>query len=189
MAADSLELQLALALQRFSTLQRRAESDRVDARRLLDRSLEQLEASLEELRVTQELLTESRDRMEQLRTALRTQSLKYWQLFDEMPEAYVITQADSSIVQANRAAAELFNVSQRFLVGKTLSVFVCEDRAHFLANTDRAAREGQTTDLAFKLRPRERAPIEVAARVTGDGSGLRWLIRVAAPESAVRHAN
>lgn len=183
MSLDSLELQLASALQRYNNLQRRAETQREPAA-LLTKTLAELGTALEEVRVAQEQLIESRTRMEQLQLELRQQSDRYWRLFDAMPEAYVVTKADSTILEVNKAAAQLFNVSQRFLVGKTLSVFVCEERGEFLAASARAATDSSTMELTLKLRPRERAPLAVAARVSGDADGLRWVLRPAAPASS-----
>jgi PAS domain-containing protein len=173
---DTFELQLASALQRYNTLQRRAETHREPAP-LLAKTLAELGTALEELRVAQEQLFENRLRMEQLHVELRQQSQRYWQLFDEMPDAYAVTRPDSVIVEANKAAAQLLNVSQRFLIGKALSVFVCEDRARFFSACGRATAETTPFELTLKLRPRERAPLLVGARVSGDTSGLRWVLR------------
>jgi two-component system sensor histidine kinase VicK len=175
-AIDVLEMQLVSAVQRLATLQRRAGTDR-DPGKLLERALKELEAALEEVRVAQEQIVDNRQRMEQLQVELTKQYEKYWELFDEMPQAYVVTRPDSTITEVNRAAAELFNVSQRFLVGKTLSVFVCENRSDFLTESMRVAREARSQEFGFKLRPRERAPIDVTARVSGDASALRWVLR------------
>ena len=84
----------------------------------------------------------------------------------------------------NRAAAQLFNVSQRFLVGKAMSVFVCEERSRFLTEIGRLASEQWSAELAIKLRPRERAPLDVVATVAGDTGGLRWVFRAAPPRSS-----
>jgi PAS domain-containing protein len=187
MPIDVLELQLASALQRFATLQRRATSDR-DHGRMLRRSLQELETTLEELRVAQEQLIEGRQRLEAAQAELTRERERYWQLFDEMPQAYVVTDPSSVITEVNRAAAQLFNVSQRFLVGKAMSVFVCEDRARFLGEIGRLAAEGRSAQLAFKLRPRERAPLDVVATVGADVKGLRWVIRTDAIEpDTLRH--
>ena len=182
MAVDALELQLASALQRFNSLQRRAETQR-DSGALITRSLAELGTALEEVRVAQEQIIDSRYRMEELQQELATQVARYWELFDEMPDPYVVTRADTTILEVNRAAAELFNVSQRFLAGKTLSVFICEDRSHFLDESGRIAQEKATAEMRLKLRPRERAPLEITARVRGDGSGLRWILRASAESS------
>ena len=174
MPLDSLELQLAAAVQRCLQLQRRAKSHKEPAV-LLARSLEELSTALEEVRVAQEQLVESRTRMEELQEELRRQAKRYWELFDDMPQAYVVTKPTSEILEVNKAGAELFNVSQRFLVGKPLSVFVCEGRTEFLNACARVAADGSTAELALKLRPRERAPVNILARANGDGVALRWL--------------
>ena len=181
MGIDVLELQLVSALQRFSTLQRHA-SDGGDHLKLLGRSLHELEALLETLRGTQQQLVENRARIEQLQGELSREREKYWRLFNEVPQALIITRSDTLITEANRAASELLNVSQRFLVGKALSVFVCEDRTRFLLDAARMTSEPAPVDMTLKVRPRERAPLVVTATVTGDDSGLRWLIQ---PSTAV----
>jgi PAS domain S-box-containing protein len=173
---DVLEVQLATALQRLSALQRRAEAQRGDPK-LVDRALEELEGALSQVRMAQERLAESRQRIEDLQAQLAAQHEKYRELFDGIPQPCVVTRADTTITEVNRAASELFNVSQRFLVGKTLSVFVCEDRDRFMSVTGRVARHARPEELRFKLRPRERAPLDVFARVSGDTSALRWVLR------------
>lgn len=186
MAIDVLELQLVSALQRFATLQRRASSDR-DHAKLLGRSLQELEGALEEVRVAQEQLVEGRQRLEAAQAELIRERERYWQLFDEMPQSYVVTDPNSIITEVNRAAAQLFNVSQRFLVGKAMSVFVCEDRTHFLTEIGRLAAERRSGELTFKLRPRERAPVDVIATVGADATGLRWVLRPAVAAEPVQH--
>jgi PAS domain-containing protein len=186
MAIDVLELQLVSALQRFATLQRRAASDR-DQVKLLGRSLQELEGALEEVRVAQEQLVEGRQRLETAQAELIRERERYWQLFDEMPQAYVVTEPNSVITEVNRAGAQLFNVSQRFLVGKAMSVFVCEDRTRFLTEISRLSADGRSGELAFKLRPRERAPLDVIATVGADLTGLRWVLRAADPVVHARH--
>lgn len=176
MAVDSLELQLASALQRYQTLLRRAETQK-EVPALLTRTLAELGTALEEVRVAQEQMVETRQRLHEAQSQLSEQRNKYWELFDEMPQPYVVTRTDSIIVEVNRAGAELFNVSQRFLVGKAMSVFVCEDRSRFLTELTRIGAEAESSSMSFKLRPRERAPLVVDAKVKGDGATLRWVIR------------
>jgi two-component system, OmpR family, sensor histidine kinase VicK len=175
-AVDSLELQLASAQQRLAALQRRASAEGTEAK-LLPRALKEAENLVEELRVAQEQLVEARQRLEDVQAELTKQYEKYWDLFDEMPDAYVVTKPDSSIVEANRAAAELFNVSQRFLVGKPLSVFVCQDRSGFLKLLASMPEHAGSTEFTFRLRPRERAPVHVSATIRNEGSSIRWVLR------------
>jgi PAS domain-containing protein len=180
---DALELQLSSALTRFAALQRRAESPK-EPLAVLHKALAELGTALEEVRVAQEQLIEGRQRMEALQEQLRLQAQRYWQLFDEIPIPYVVTRPDSIILEANKAGSELLNVSQRFLVGKALSVFVCENRGSFLAQIAKLATEPGVKEFSLKLRPRERAPRPVEARVQGDADTLRWLLRpVARPDA------
>lgn len=176
MSVNSLELQLATAIVRFNTLQRRVDTESTGTP-LLSRALGELEKALEEVRVAQEQLVENGTRLEELQVELTQQYEKYWQLFDEMPQAYLVTRPDTVITEANRAAAELLNVSQRFLVGKALSVFVCEDRTKFLQNGTYASETSGTMELKLRLRPRERATIAVEATVKGSPASLRWVLR------------
>jgi PAS domain-containing protein len=178
-AVDALELQIVSALQRFASLQRRVASDPSDPTKLLDRAISELGTALEELRVAQEQIVEHRVRTEELQVELSNQYRKYWLLFDRMPQPYLVTKPDSAIVEANRAAAELLNVSQRFLTGKILSVFVCEDRRAFLTDVLRVAPD-TTSEITFRMRPRERAPLTVVAQVSADEEALRWVLRVVA---------
>lgn len=175
LSANSLELQLATAMQRFNTLQRRVEGEAGGSTGLLSRALAELEKALEEVRVAQEQLVDNRTRLEQVQAELTQQYEKYWELFDEMPQPYVVTRADTTITEANQATAELLNVSQRFLPGKTLSVFVCEDRTRFLQDVARIASSTEPVELRLRLRPREKAPLDIAAKVRG-GDALRWVL-------------
>jgi PAS domain-containing protein len=183
---NSIELQLATALQRFNTLQRRVDADPGQSSTLLSRALHELERALEEVRVAQEQLLENQAHLEDVQVELAQQYEKYWQLFDDMPQPYVVTGADSTIAEANKAAAELLNVSQRFLVGKPLSVFICQERGRFLEEAARAAAGAAAIELTVKLRPRERAPIDVAVTVSGGSSSLRWILR---PKLAIHSAD
>ena len=180
MPLDALQLQLTSAFQRFQSLQRRIPPD--GGTKLVASIFKELENALEEVRVAQEQLVESRNRMEALQSELTRQCQKYWELFDEMPQPYVVTKADSTILEVNRAASELFNVSQRFLVGKTLSVFVGDDRVRWLGEVRRVAETHQNLELAFRLRPRERAIVHVRARIAAQDSALRWVIMPAVEE-------
>jgi len=176
MSIDSLELQLASAVQRFNSLQRRATTAREPAH-LLTRTLHELGEVIEEVRVAQEQLVEQRRRMELLQEDMRKQNARYWQLFDEIPQPYLVTRSDSTIVEVNKAAAELLNVSQRFLAGKALSVFVCEDRNGFLSRIAELVAQRTESHFDLKVRPRERAPLSVKAVARADDASVRWHFR------------
>ena len=181
MSLDSLSVQIASATQRFSALQRRAGQIAPEPPRILQQALHELELALDELRSAQEHLLEQRHELALIRHQLEAERRKYWSLFDSAPDAYVVTTGDARIVEANHAAADLLNMSQRFLVGRDLSVFFCNERTRILTQATQLAESGGHADWVMNVRPRERAPFRVAARVVsfldGDAASLRWMMR------------
>lgn len=183
MSIESLHVQLESAMQRFSALQRRIPEQTAGRNKLIGRLFKELRDALEVARVAQERLVEERHQMKTLQAELAQQYQKYWKLFDEMPQPCIVTKPDSTIIEANRAASELFNVSPRFLVGKTLSVFVGDDRVRWLDRIRGISESNGRLELTFRLRPRERAAVAVHARVVADESTLRWMISAPADAS------
>jgi PAS domain S-box-containing protein len=167
-------------MQRLASLQRRAEHLTPDSPKIIQQTLEQLEFAMQQLRAAQEELEARRGELSSLRQELELERRKYWRFFDEAPDAYLVTTAEGEIVEANRAAAELLNISQRFLIGKSFTVFVCTDRERVQQQARRLSEGGGSADWVFSLRPRERAPLDVACRVLATESGernLRWMVR------------
>jgi PAS domain S-box-containing protein len=141
-------------------------------------TLEELQVSEEELRIQAEELTASHELLEAERA-------RYRELFQLAPDAYLVTDADGVVQEANAAAARLLNVEAHRLMGKPLGVFVPVDaRRDFRARLSRAVREGRLDEWETWLRPRRGgAPVPVSctvAAVHGGGgltTGLRWLVR------------
>jgi len=180
MRIESLQVQLSTAMQRLASLQRRAEHLTPDSPRIIQQTLEQLEFAIQQLRAAQEELEARRGELAAVRQALEVERRKYWEFFDAAPDAYLVTTGDGEILEANRAAAELLNISQRFLIGKNFTVFVCTERTRVQAQAKRLAESGGSSDWVFGLRPRERAPFDVACRVLSSESAertLRWMLR------------
>jgi len=171
-------LQLAPAFRRLATLQRRVETQHDTT---VQQAVDELLRSLNDLRAGQAQLLGQREEIEAVRADLRAEREKYTQLFDSAPDPYLVTDAQLTILSANRAGADLFNISQRFLSGKALSVFLSNDRDRFIADATRLASAGESEEWSFGIRPRERAPLEVKARVvvhaTPEGVELHWVIR------------
>jgi PAS domain S-box-containing protein len=173
-------IQLAPAFRRLATLQRRIDTQDDP---VVQQAVDELVRSLQDLRAGQAQLLAQRGEIEAIRAELRAEREKYTQLFDSAPDPYVVTDAQLTILSANRAGAELFNISQRFLSGKALTVFLSKDRGRFLADAARIATAGESGEWSFGIRPRERAPLQVSARVvvhaTQEGVELHWIIRPA----------
>jgi PAS domain-containing protein len=178
---DTLRGQLATSLVRLTELQRRAE--RVSVRdHVLPRAFEELQRALAELEVAVEELREQNSRLELARVEADAERSRWQALFDHAPLAYLLTDASAVIRSVNDAGADLLAITQRFLAGKPLVLFVDGGRDEFLGEVTRAVMSDRPTIISCALRPRERAPRQVSAEVhrftLPDGSpGLWWIFR------------
>src|SRR5439155_1765204 len=122
------------------------------------------------------------------RTQLDLERRRFQDLFELAPEAYLVTDPEGVVVEANRMAARLLNVPQRFISGKVLANFVPElgRRAFRAALWDRAHGRGGTR-LRFRIQPRRGEAIAVEASVgpgaarAGRGTELVWILRDLVP--------
>ena len=142
---------------------------------------EELQQALEELKIAEEELRQQNIQLESDRLA---EQLKYESLFNDAPDGYLVTNATGMIQSANQAIAHQFAVSQLFLIGKPLAVFIdVPDRPLLYAQLDqlRSQRQKQTWELT--VQPRQGTPLPVEATVVpiansaGEVTELRWLIR------------
>lgn len=102
---------------------------------------------------------------------------RYAEFFEFAPDAYLITDSDGTIREANQASLELLRSARDEVVGRPLSEYVAEeDRGAFLTRTVAPVswrarlrtREGVTA-AQFRVRP--------IALKRGGASGFCWLIR------------
>jgi PAS domain S-box-containing protein len=134
----------------------------------------------EQLRVAEEELRQRHGELEAVRASLEAERARYGDLFEFAPVAYLVTDANGTIMEANRPAAAMLNVEEPFLVGKPLARFVApEDRRRLRSRLARVDVEADAWDL--RIVPRKRSPVHVEAVVrhsTEPGAGeLRWMLR------------
>lgn len=151
-----------------------------EALRGLSESLATLEGAAEEMRAQAAALTVARQQAEQERE-------RYEQLFEEAPDAYLVTDPRGVIRRVNKTAAALFWVNPGTLLNKPLASFVLfPERRRFRAllnelRDHELSERGQVWELRF----RTRAQIGFTGAVTvtsehdveGTLLALRWLIR------------
>lgn len=150
-------------------------------------SVEQLRSANEELRIQAEELEAQTEEISAQNEALRAagqavedERRRYQELFDLAPGGYLVTDQNGNIREANRAAAEMLNVSAERLAGKPLVVFVAkEERSAFYAQLASLPAGGAAHHWEMRLRPRKRAPFPawVDLAPMRDAPGLRWLLR------------
>jgi PAS domain S-box-containing protein len=136
--------------------------------------LEELNVAEEEMRQQAEELVLTRDEVERERT-------RYVDLFEEAPDAYLVTDEAGVVREVNRAAERMLRLDRFQLRGKPLATLVDEGfkRAFRLMLDLRGAPENLEFDTT--LRPGNETPIEVSVRFRRAFNGrtpeLRWLLR------------
>lgn len=119
------------------------------------------EITEEALKLTTAILQDLLDTHARLQTVAtqKEQQARQWdERFQQMPAAWVITDLQGTILDANRAAAVLLNVSSDALRGRLLLHFVVERNA--CAEILRALPvHDAPVDVELTIRPRERAPV------------------------------
>ncbi len=176
---ESLRGQLASSLIRFAALQRRA-GRLATPEGLLPHTLDELQRSLSELEVAVQELRDQSARLEAAQREAEEERGRSQVLFERAPTPYILTDDTGTIRDVNDAGASLLAISRKFLVGKTITVFVDGRRVEFLEDVARAVTADQPVTITFTLRPRERAPQPASAilhRFTlPDGTcGLWWV--------------
>ncbi|WP_420129265.1 ATP-binding protein [Longimicrobium sp.] len=152
---------------------------------LVDEAVEALHTALEELRVTEEELRIQNEQLEESHAQVAAEWVRYEELFQLAPDAYLVTDPGGVIAEANHAAAALLNVPGARLRGKPLAVFVPgPQRRDFRNRVDAAVALGRLDEWETWLQPRGTAaaiPVSCTVTAVHDASagatGLRWLVR------------
>ena len=151
---------------------------------LLDVAFETMNSTIEELRVAEEEMRAQNEALAAAHDVVETWRHHYEDLFEAAPDAYLVTDTDGIIREANQAAVGLLGLSKRFLTGKPLATFIPEDeRPAFRGLLREIAQSPKAVEREIKLRPRRREPVEVAVTLSvvrdsqGRPTGLRWLVR------------
>lgn len=143
-------------------------------------ALEDLRTCLEELKVAEEELQKQNDE-------LATARQRYQELFDFAPDAYLVTDPEGIIQEANHAAVKLLRLPNGFIAGKPLLSFVAvEHHKDFLALVTRLRRDATEKVENWEITLQSRVGESLQATVTVGAArdrlscliGIRWLIRV-----------
>lgn len=127
-----LERELKPAHRRAQELIDRINSSPLGQQEVVQEAVEELATALEELTVTEEELRNQNEELLATRSELEAQRLRYEDLFESAPDGYLVTGNNGVIRKANRAAAEMLGVQQKFLTGKPLGSYIADaDRAAF----------------------------------------------------------
>ena len=119
-------------------------------------SLESLQLSYEEMQTSLEASTVIEEELLQQSEQVVVERQRYYDLFHFAPDAYLLTDANGLILEANAAARKLLNIPQNFLIRKPLIVFVAqEDRQVFRSYLSQLSQVEGVQDWEFSLCPRD----------------------------------
>lgn len=159
-------------------------ADELPLRSDANHRFEELKLALEELQVTEEELRHQHEELLVARRAIEVERQRYHDLFEFAPDSYLVTDQNSVIREGNRAAATLFNLEQRFLIGKPLSTFVPEDqRRSFRSILNQLKTVDRVQEWELQLKARSGVVFDAAITVETERdwqqqvTSLRWLIR------------
>lgn len=151
---------------------------------LLEETLEELYVALEEMHVAEEELRSQNEELAASRQGLEKERQRYQELFEFAPDAYLVTDPNGKIQEANRAAVELFNLSHHHLIGKPLLIFVPEvGRRDFRFQLTKILQTERVQDweACLHLRNGNKFDASITVSTVRDNQGkaisLRWMLR------------
>jgi len=183
MNVDGFAQQLKTMQWRLDELYQNAEATVQVKPDLLPLAFKELGIVSEELQVAVEELQQQNAALADARQVIETERQRYQELFQFAPNGYLVTDEAGTIQEANHAAAKLLNVSQRFLVGKPLLVFVAEaERQSFHTQLLQLQISEEVKEWGISLCPRDGKPFKASLMGkimrgwTGKAVGLRLCI-------------
>ena len=153
-----------------------------DGREVAAEALEELAVVIEELQTQNHELVASRETLDQERQ-------HYRDLFNTVPDGYVVTDSQGMIREANATACDLFGQPRDRIVTKPLATLIePPDQRAFYAHLNRIRQAGAGSHLTINLLVHDHAvlPANLRATVTeanAEGeTDIRWLIHDRRPE-------
>lgn len=151
---------------------------------LLPVAFKELATCSEELQVAVEELSRLNVELAAMRNQAQAERDRYQNLFDFMPNAYLVTDEYGKILEANRAAATLLNVEQSQLKDKLLVSFIpVQERSVFRFKLNQLHQHDWVQQWTVRLQPRSgecfEAILTVGASYNNEGKpvNVRWIVR------------
>ena len=162
---------------------------------MLREAVGEFHAALEELVAAQEELHSQNGEIILASRRAEAERQRYEDLFQNAPHGYLITDPEGIIRDANRAAARLLGLEQRFLIGRPFATFLGEkDRRAVRAGLARICAEGlEGVEEEWEVEPVPRegnpyhASLTVSAQRDEEGRlvSLRCMLRDISPRKQV----
>lgn len=153
-------------------------------------NLHDLLVQIKKLQTANQELQRQNQELTNLAEAHSIERQRYQELFEMAPEAYLVTDGEGKIQEANLAAAKLFQMPALSLVGQNLTIYVPQAEQTAFVSQLKGLELEQVQEWELPLESAQKEPFEAAVTVTSsrylNGSlSLRWLIRDITRKSAM----
>lgn len=169
---------------RLNDLYEGASASSWDGSQLMPAVFKELGTASEKLQLAAEQLIYQNQELATSRRAVEAERQRYLELFEFAPDAYLVTDAEGTIREANRAAAALFNVPQNYSIGKSIAVFVLEEnRQNFYKELNSLKDLDRPKEWEVRLQPHNGPAFDAALTCAairnwaGELTGIRWCAR------------
>jgi PAS domain S-box-containing protein len=151
---------------------------------LLSKAFEELDYALEEFQTLEMELQQQHLQLLTIREQLESERQTYQELFEFAPVCYLITSPDGAIRRVNQAAATLFATIEKFMIGRSLALFVPEgERRAFRDRLMRLRTLDGIHEWQAHMQPWNGLAFDAAISVApargklGRTLALRWIIK------------
>jgi PAS domain S-box-containing protein len=150
---------------------------------LLPQALMELATISEILHLATEKLNQQNEELIQTQNLLQRERQRYYDLFEETPDAYLITDAIGKIQEVNHRASQLLNISQQSLLGKSIINFIApEGYESFICFLAQLSQYDTPRELLVRFQQHNGESFDgnlkvVPVRQQGKIIALRWLLR------------
>jgi PAS domain S-box-containing protein len=136
---------------RLSVLYQNVNASTLSSADLLPTALVELGIVSESLQLAMEELAQQQDKLGAAQAKVEGAKRRYQDLFELLPNPYLVTDADLQIQDANRAVADLFNLQQQFLIEKSFSSLVLNEDLPLLQAKLSQIHQRNRIDLSIRL--------------------------------------
>ncbi|TAF04864.1 MAG: PAS domain-containing protein [Nostocales cyanobacterium] len=151
---------------------------------LLPQAFKELYTTSKMVQLAAEEMYQQNEELIQSRNLLETQRQHYQELFEFAPVAYLITDQQGIIKEANRAASLLLNIAQNFLIGKPIIIFIPQEQKEaFYSELIHISQSQQIQEILLPLKPRHSNKFDACLTVQSlphnqeQPQTLHWVIR------------
>lgn len=182
MPVELFELHVKQSLQKMEDLRKRANTipasasivgvsfkakDYLVEHQILQESLIELSTSIEELQTATDTIQQQNEELIASRQQLILERKYYQELFECSPDFCLVTASNGAIREANHEAVKVLNVPAKYLINKSLAVFipVAQRQQYYQLLNKLNSGEISTVNWDMNIMPRKRASSSMQCKV------------------------